>query len=123
MIDVTQTTNPIIYGWWLANVDGASFELYPMKTLHNKDDINEAKRYLVNQHDIVSVRVIWMNKEVMERHSRVDKITINMLQTIYIDHLKNIGRLGINRDKKFVDLRLFPDELKVTNINKIMKKK
>jgi len=123
MIDVSKTTNPIIYNWKLAGVSEAYFELYPYRRFHDENDIEETMEYLKNRHDVLSIVFDWMDKEIFDSHTRQCKKKILMYELQIVNQLKELGRLGMNKDKKLVDLRLFPDAIKVTNINKIINKK
>lgn len=51
-----QTPNGIDYEWWATGPQGARFELFP-RPEHTEDDIQEARGYLMREHDVVSLKV------------------------------------------------------------------
>lgn len=50
------TANGIKYTWDLAGSQGASFLLFPERK-HTKDDVQKAKAWLKDNHDVVSLKV------------------------------------------------------------------
>lgn len=48
------TSNGILYDWWLASRDGASFHLYPIKQRNfSEEDIRYAKAEIRRDRDVV----------------------------------------------------------------------
>lgn len=62
-----QTKNLVSYEWGLAGPNGASFTLYPIKDHHTKEDVEEAKRELYKERDVVSIRIEWKSSKWFEK--------------------------------------------------------
>ena len=54
--DVTNTKNPVAFRWWLESMSGAGFILFKEKH-HTDQDIRDAKRFLYNSRDVVTIRI------------------------------------------------------------------
>jgi hypothetical protein len=59
--DVTE--NGVVFEWELASSQGAAFELF-REPRHTDDDIDEAKRQLHRDRDVVSLRVVRVDEDV-----------------------------------------------------------
>lgn len=54
--EVTRTKVPVCYEWGLQNINGAWYNLL-REPHHTNDDIEQAKSWLRNNQDVVSMRV------------------------------------------------------------------
>jgi hypothetical protein len=50
------TPNGVAFDWWLAGPDGAGFSLF-QEPHHTPEDIDNAKRYLRSERDVVTLSV------------------------------------------------------------------
>lgn len=54
------TENGIPYDWEYAGMEGARFWLLPTKGQHSKEQVEQAKRQLKRDHDVVgAIKVEW----------------------------------------------------------------
>jgi len=60
---LSKTSNGVPYDEWLTGPDGMHFTLHPEKGLHTDEDVIKARNELRRNRDVVSMHVIWKDKE------------------------------------------------------------
>ena len=69
------TPNGVPFDWWLVNINGAGFCLLPVKGYHTDQDVEEAKRHLRSDRDVVALRVSWQDPGPLETREYLEAQT------------------------------------------------
>lgn len=61
LYDITE--NGIKFYEWIGSRHGADFDLYPIKEVHTQEDVKLAKKELLADYDVLSIRLTWVTQQ------------------------------------------------------------
>lgn len=64
----------ILYSFYITGPQGAKFELFPERNEHTHDDVENAKKWLRANHDVVKIEVEWVEPESEKEKELYDQL-------------------------------------------------